>query len=109
MWLMLAVAAVASGAFWLRLASWAVAKLSLPFETAYALSAWLSWMLPLCLIYLVARSRAGGAAHRAVESHLGFRQLDGVPEEARARIVFAVQESLVGTDRGAPFRHLFSA
>ena len=48
-------------------------------------------------------------AHRAVESHPGFRQLDRVPEEARARIVFAVQESLVGTDRGAPFRHLFSA
>ena len=75
MWLMLAVAAVASGAFWLRLASWAVAKLSLPFETAYALSAWLSWMLPLCLIYLVARSRAGDAAHRTS----GRREPPGFP------------------------------
>lgn len=73
-WLMLAVAAVASGAFWLRLASWAVVKFTLPFETAYALSAWLSWMLPLCLIYLIARCRADDAAHRTLdrrESH-GF-------------------------------------
>ena len=64
MWLMLAVAAVASGAFWLRLASWAVVKLSLPFETAYALAAWLSWMLPMCVIYLIARCTADDAAHR---------------------------------------------
>ena len=58
MWLMLAVAAVASGAFWLRLAGWVAVKLSLQFETAYAVAAWLSWMLPVCLIYLIA-SRAG--------------------------------------------------
>lgn len=57
MWLMLAVAAVASGAFWLRLSSWAAVHLGLTFETAYALAAWLSWMLPAGLIGLVARSR----------------------------------------------------
>lgn len=65
MWLMLAVAAVASGAVWLRLASWAAVKLGLPFETAYALAAWLSWMLPLCVVYLVARNRMGDRVHRA--------------------------------------------
>lgn len=65
MWLMLAVAAVASGAFWLRLASWAAVKLSLPFETVYALAAWLSWVLPVCLIYLIARHRGGDAVHHA--------------------------------------------
>lgn len=59
MWLMLAVAAVASAAVWLRLASWAAVKWSLPFETVYALAAWLSWVLPLSLIYLAARNRVG--------------------------------------------------
>jgi Predicted membrane protein (DUF2306) len=58
MWLMLAVAAVASGALWLRLASWAAVKLGLPFETAYASAAWLSWMLPLGAIGLIARPKA---------------------------------------------------
>lgn len=58
MWLMLAVAAVASGALWLRLASWAAVKLGLPFETVYAAAAWLSWMLPLGAIGLIARGTA---------------------------------------------------
>jgi hypothetical protein len=64
MWLMLAVAAVASGAFWLRLASWAAVRLGLPFDTAYALTAWLAWLLPLSLIYLAARHGAADA-HQA--------------------------------------------
>jgi Predicted membrane protein (DUF2306) len=55
MWLMLAVAAVASGALWLRLASWMAVKSGLPFEASYALAAWLSWMLPLGAIALLAR------------------------------------------------------
>jgi hypothetical protein len=55
MWLMLAVAAVASGALWLRLASWMAVKSSLPFDTTYAVAAWLSWMLPLGAIGLLAR------------------------------------------------------
>jgi hypothetical protein len=58
MWLMLAVAAVASGALWLRLTSWVTVKLGLPFETIYAAAAWLSWMLPLGAIGLIARLRA---------------------------------------------------
>jgi len=57
MWLMLGVAAVASGALWLRLASWAAVKLGLPFETTYAAVAWLSWMLPLGATGLIARRR----------------------------------------------------
>lgn len=59
-WLMLAVAAVASGALWLRLASWMAVKLGLPFETIYATAAWLSWMLPLGAIGLIARLSGKG-------------------------------------------------
>lgn len=55
MWLMLAVAAVASAALWLRLASWMAVRWGLPFDTVYALAAWLSWMLPLGAISLLAR------------------------------------------------------
>jgi Predicted membrane protein (DUF2306) len=69
-WLMLAVTAVASGALWLRLAGWAAIKLNLPFETVYALAAWLSWMLPLCIIYLIARYRMGEAVHHATGGRL---------------------------------------
>src|SRR5262245_32650935 len=50
MWLMLGVAAIASGALWLRLATWAAVKGGAPFDVAYALAAWLSWMLPLAAI-----------------------------------------------------------
>ena len=57
MWLMLAVAAVASAALWLRLASWMAVRWGLPFETVYALAAWLSWTLPLGAIGLLARWR----------------------------------------------------
>ena len=55
MWLMLAVAAIASGALWLRLTTWVVVNWALPFDTAYALAAWASWMLPLVSIVLLAR------------------------------------------------------
>jgi Predicted membrane protein (DUF2306) len=55
MWLMPAVAAVASGAQWLRLASWTAASWDLSFATIYALASWLSWMLPLAAIGLLAR------------------------------------------------------
>lgn len=62
MWLMLAVAAVASAALWLRLASWLAVRSGLPFEMAYALAAWLSWMLPLAVVGLVAWRRHGAVA-----------------------------------------------
>ena len=53
--LMIAVAAVASGAIWLRLASWTSVALGMPFQATYALSAWLSWLLPLGAVCLLAR------------------------------------------------------
>jgi hypothetical protein len=43
------VAAVASGAIWLRLAMWFAIKLQFPFEECYAPAAWASWLLPLCV------------------------------------------------------------
>jgi NAD(P)-dependent dehydrogenase (short-subunit alcohol dehydrogenase family) len=52
---LLAVAAVASGALWLRLASWTAVSWDLSFEAIYALASWLSWMLPLAAIGLLAR------------------------------------------------------
>lgn len=55
MWLMLGVAAIASGALWLRLASWTAAHWPDAFEAAYATAAWLSWLLPLAGIALAAR------------------------------------------------------
>ena len=48
--LMLAVAAVTSGAIWLRLATVAAVQLELPFETVYALAAWASWLVPLGVV-----------------------------------------------------------
>lgn len=51
--LMMAMAAVASGAIWLRLALWLAVVLQLPFEMSYALAAWL---LPLGLVVLLGRS-----------------------------------------------------
>ena len=48
--LMLAVAAVTSGAIWLRIATVAAVQLELPFETVYALAAWASWLVPLGVV-----------------------------------------------------------
>jgi uncharacterized membrane protein len=56
--LMIAVAAVASGAIWLRLASWISIALGMPFQATYALSAWLSWLVPLGAVFLLARRAA---------------------------------------------------
>jgi predicted membrane protein DUF2306 len=56
--LMLAVAAIASGALWLRLATWAAVRWGAPFEAAYTAAAWLSWMMPLgAVAVLTARAR----------------------------------------------------
>jgi hypothetical protein len=55
--LMLAMAAVASGAIWLRLATLAAVRLDWPFEAAYAWAAWASWMLPLAVVLAARRSR----------------------------------------------------
>ena len=56
--LMLAVAAVTSGAIWLRLATVAAVQFELPFETVYALAAWASWLVPLGVV-IGARRFAG--------------------------------------------------
>lgn len=47
--LMLMMAAVASAAVWLRLATVAILALDLPFEAAYAIAAWSAWLVPLGL------------------------------------------------------------
>lgn len=48
---MLAMYAVASGAIWLRLATAAIASFDIPFATGYVLAAWLSWSIPLSLVW----------------------------------------------------------
>jgi len=53
---MLAMAAVASGAIWLRLTTFAALSLGLPFDPVYAAAAWACWLLPLGLV-MIATSR----------------------------------------------------
>lgn len=47
--LMLTMAAVASGAIWLRLATSAAAVFAWPFAPTYAVAAWAAWLVPLTL------------------------------------------------------------
>jgi len=47
--MMIAMAAVASGAIWLRLVMLAVDLAGLPFEAAYAVAAWACWLVPLAI------------------------------------------------------------
>jgi Predicted membrane protein (DUF2306) len=58
--LMFGMAAVASGAIWLRLTTVAVAAFRLPFVPAYATAAWACWLIPLMAAPLIAK-RAGVA------------------------------------------------
>jgi len=53
--LMIAMAAVASGAIWLRLVIYAVVMAGLPFDPAYAAATWVCWLAPLVLAVTVAR------------------------------------------------------
>jgi hypothetical protein len=46
---MLAMAAVASGAIWLRLVLAAANHFQLPFDAVYAVAAWACWLAPLAL------------------------------------------------------------
>jgi uncharacterized membrane protein len=48
---MLAMAAVASGAIWVRLATAVATAWDLPFEPIYGLAAWLGWLIPLALVH----------------------------------------------------------
>lgn len=50
---MLAMAAVATGAVWFRIVTGSAVMLQLPFETTYALAAWLCWLVPLVLVLRV--------------------------------------------------------
>jgi uncharacterized membrane protein YozB (DUF420 family) len=51
--LMLAMAAVASGAILLRLTLAGAIALNLPFDTAYAVAAWACWIIPLAALFLL--------------------------------------------------------
>ena len=48
--LMVAMAAVASGALWVRLTTAVATSYALPFDPVYGCVAWLGWMLPLALV-----------------------------------------------------------
>jgi hypothetical protein len=55
---MVAMAAVASGAIWLRLVMFAVNLAGLPFDAAYAVAAWACWLVPLSIAAMMAPSIA---------------------------------------------------
>lgn len=48
--LMLAMAAVASGAIWVRLTTAVATSYALPFDPIYACAAWAGWIVPLALV-----------------------------------------------------------
>jgi hypothetical protein len=50
--LMLAMAAVASGALWVRLATAVATTYDFPFDPVYGCVAWLGWMVPLAFVAL---------------------------------------------------------
>jgi len=51
--LMLAMAAVASGALWVRLTTAVATTYALPFDPVYGCVAWLGWMVPLAVVTLL--------------------------------------------------------
>ena len=53
--LMIAMAAVASGAIWLRLVIYGAVFAGLPFNPVYAAAAWVCWMAPLGLAAIASR------------------------------------------------------
>ena len=55
--LMLAMAAVASGAIWVRLTTALATSYDLPFAPIYACATWLGWLLPLTIVLAVAWPR----------------------------------------------------
>lgn len=46
---MIAVAAIASGAIWLRLVTAVATALMLPFDEVYAVATWMCWIVPLAI------------------------------------------------------------
>ena len=63
--MMLAMAAVASGAIWLRLTIYAAISAGLPFEPTYAIAAWACWMVPLGVALVAPRRLIEQVAWRA--------------------------------------------
>jgi hypothetical protein len=53
--LMIAMAAVASGAIWLRLTVYGAVAAGLPFDPVYAAGTWVCWMVPLALAAAASR------------------------------------------------------
>ena len=51
--LMLAMAAVASGALWVRLTTTVATGYDLPFDPVYGCAAWLGWLVPLAAVTLL--------------------------------------------------------
>jgi hypothetical protein len=51
--LMLAMAAVASGALWVRMATTVATGYDLPFDAIYGCAAWIGWLLPLALVWFL--------------------------------------------------------
>lgn len=51
--MMLMMAAVASGALWVRLTTTIATSYDLPFDPVYSSAAWLGWLLPLAIVALV--------------------------------------------------------
>lgn len=77
--LMTAMAAVASGAIWLRLAIWLAIVLQLPFEMSYGLAAWAAWLLPLGLVVLLGRS---GSDEGHAQRRSGHSRAQGLLQRA---------------------------
>ena len=55
---MIAVAAIASGAVWLRLVTSVATALMLPFDEVYAVAAWMCWLVPLGIVLAWTKQRA---------------------------------------------------
>jgi hypothetical protein len=65
--LMIVMAAVASGAIWLRLVLYAAVVAGLPFDPVYAAACWACWIVPLAFADMASRSViAGREAERAI-------------------------------------------
>jgi hypothetical protein len=63
--LMLAMAAVASGAIWLRLVIAVANAVALPFDTVYGVAAWACWLVPLAVVLgLFAQQKSRGQRPR---------------------------------------------
>lgn len=51
--LMVAMAAVASGALWVRMATTLATGYDLPFDPIYGCAAWLGWLVPLAIVWFL--------------------------------------------------------